>query len=307
MEWSADLELALELADAADAITLPAFQARRFDVERKADGTEVTAVDRAAEAAIAERLAAARPDHGLFGEEFGRSGEGSPWQWIVDPIDGTSGFVRGIPVWATLIALAHAEHGESDLVVAAVSAPALGARWWAARGAGTFVDGRRCQVSSVDRLTDAQVSVTFSAGWDELGLTPALAELAREARRVRGFGDFWQHALVAEGALDVAIDAVGVAPYDIAAVRLLVEEAGGTLTDRHGVPSHDRGTAISHQRFVARGDPPAANGLAPRSVRGDRPKRARFPRTERDFRRRVRRRRRRRSSRRRRGRRRGCG
>ena len=242
MDWSADLELALELADAADAITGPAFLARRFDVERKSDGSEVTAVDRAAETAIAERLAVARPDHGLFGEEFGRSGEGSPWQWIVDPIDGTSGFVRGIPVWATLIALAHAEHG---VVAAAVSAPALGARWWAARGAGTFVDGRRCQVSSVDRLTDAQVSVTFSSGWDELGLTPALVELAGEARRVRGFGDFWQHALVAEGALDVAVDAVGVAPYDIAAVRLLVEEAGGTLTDRHGVPSHDRGTAIS--------------------------------------------------------------
>ena len=242
MDWSADLELALELADAADAITGPAFLARRFDVERKSDGSEVTAVDRAAETAIAERLAVARPDHGLFGEEFGRSGEGSPWQWIVDPIDGTSGFVRGIPVWATLIALAHADHG---VVAAAVSAPALGVRWWAARGAGTFVDGRRCQVSSVDRLSDAQVSVTFSSGWDELGLSPALVELAGEARRFRGFGDFWQHALVAEGALDVAVDAVGVASYDIAAVRLLVEEAGGTLTDRHGVPSHDRGTAIS--------------------------------------------------------------
>jgi histidinol-phosphatase len=242
MDWSADLELALELADAADAITGPAFESRRFDVERKSDGSEVTAVDRAAETAIAERLAVARPDHGLFGEEFGHSGEGSPWQWIVDPIDGTSGFVRGIPVWATLIALTHIEHG---VVAAAVSAPALGPRWWAARGAGTFVDGRRCQVSSVDQLADAQMSVTFSSGWDDLGLTPALVELAGEARRVRGFGDFWQHALVAEGALDVAIDAVGVAPYDIAAVRLLVEEAGGLLTDRHGVPSHDRGTAIS--------------------------------------------------------------
>jgi histidinol-phosphatase len=242
MEWSAELELALELASAADAITLPAFQARRFAVERKADGSEVTAVDRAAEVAIAERLAAARPEHGLFGEEYGRSGEGSPWQWIVDPIDGTSGFVRGIPVWATLIALDHAEHG---LVAAAVSAPALGTRWWAARGAGAFADGRRCHVSSVDRLGDAQVSVTFSSGWDELGVTPALSQLGRDARRGRGFGDFWQHALVAEGALDVAVDAVGVAPYDIAAVRLLVEEAGGMLTDRSGVPGHDRDTAIS--------------------------------------------------------------
>jgi histidinol-phosphatase len=240
--WSAELDLALELAEAADAITLPAFRSRTFAVEWKQDGSEVTAIDRAAEAAIAERLAAARPGHGLFGEESGRSREGSTWQWIVDPIDGTSGFVRGIPVWATLIALVHADHG---LVVAAVSAPALGARWWAARGAGAFAGGRRCHVSNVDRVADAQVSVTFSSGWDELGLTPALTQLAGEARRARGFGDFWQHVLVAEGALDVAIDAVGVAPYDIAAVRLLVEEAGGRLTDRRGVARHDGGTAIS--------------------------------------------------------------
>jgi histidinol-phosphatase len=246
MDWSAELDLALGLATAADEITLPAFRSRRFDVERKSDGSEVTAVDRAAEAAIAELLAHRRPDHGMFGEEFGRIAEASPWQWIVDPIDGTSGFVRGIPVWATLIALVHADAGERDLVVAVVSAPALGTRWWAARGGGTFAaEGRRCHVSSVERLVDAQVSVTFSAGWDELGLTPALAQLAREARRARGFGDFWQHALVAEGAIDVAIDAVGVAEYDIAAVRLLVEEAGGMLTDRAGVPRHDGGTAIS--------------------------------------------------------------
>ncbi len=126
-----------------------------------------------------------------------------------------------------------------------VSAPALGGRWWAARGGGTFAGGRACHVSDVDRVADAQVSVTLSAGWDELGLTPALTKLAREARRARGFGDFWQHALVAEGALDVAIDAVGVAPYDIAAVRLLVEEAGGRFTDREGVATHETGTAIS--------------------------------------------------------------
>ena len=130
-EWAADLELALELADLADAITLPAFEPRRFDVERKADRTEVTEADRGTEAAIADRLAAARPDHALFGEEHGRSGEDSRWRWIVDPIDGTSDFVRGIPVWATLIALAHVEHG---VVVGVVSAPALGRRWWAARG-----------------------------------------------------------------------------------------------------------------------------------------------------------------------------
>ena len=243
-DWSGELELALELAEAADAITLPAFRSQSLAVERKHDGSEVTAADRAAEAAIRDRVAAARPDHGVFGEEFGRSGsgEGSPWQWIVDPIDGTSGFVRGIPVWGTLIALTHAEYG---VVVAVVSAPALGGLWSASRGGGTFAGARRCHVSDVDRVAEAQVSVTFSAGWDELGLTPALIELAGEARRARGFGDFWQHALVAEGALDVAIDAVGVAPYDVAAVRLLVEEAGGMFTDREGVATHETGTAIS--------------------------------------------------------------
>jgi len=241
-DWSSELELALELAAAADAITLPAFHARSFGVEHKRDGSEVTAIDRAAEAAIRDRLAVARPDHGLLGEEFGQSGGSSPWQWVVDPIDGTSGFVRGIPVWATLIALTHAEEG---VIVAAVSAPALGARWWAARGGGAFAGGRPCRVSTVDQIADAQVSVTYSHGWEELGLTPALTRLTGEARRARGFGDFWQHALVAEGALDVAIDAVGVATYDVASVRLLVEEAGGTFTDRFGVATHESGTAIS--------------------------------------------------------------
>ncbi len=241
-DWSGELELALELAAAADAITLPAFRARSFGVERKQDGSEVTAIDRAAEAAIRERLGVARPDHGLLGEEFGESRGSSPWQWIVDPIDGTSGFVRGIPVWATLIALAHVEEG---VIVAAVSAPALGARWWAARASGAFAGGRPCRVSTVDQIADAQVSVTFSHGWEELGLTPALTRLAGEARRARGFGDFWQHVLVAEGALDVAIDAVGVAAYDVASVRLLVEEAGGMFTDRFGVATHESGTAIS--------------------------------------------------------------
>jgi histidinol-phosphatase len=238
-----ELALALELADAADAITLPPFVERAVAVEWKPNDTEVTALDRAAEQAIADRLAAERPHHRLLGEELGATGDAAlPWQWIVDPIDGTSGYVRGIPVWATLIALAHAG---GDVVVGVVSAPALGRRWWAARGRGTFADGRRCHVSAVDTIAQAQVSITLNDGWDHLGLTPALVRLGQDARRARGFGDFWQHALVAEGALDVAVDAVGVAPYDVAAVRLLVEEAGGTFTDRHGVATHERGTAIS--------------------------------------------------------------
>ena len=242
MELDAELALALELADIADAITLPPFAARDVAFDLKPDRTEVTALDRAAEAAITDRLRAVRPTHRILGEEHGAVGDpASLWRWIVDPIDGTSGYVRGIPVWATLIAL---EHG-ADVVVGVVSAPALGRRWWAAAGAGTFADGRPCRVSAVDELADAQVSVTFSSGWDALGLTPALVALGQAARRVRGFGDFWQHCLVAEGALDVAVDAVGVAPYDLAAVRLIVEQAGGTFTDRLGETTHEHDTAIS--------------------------------------------------------------
>ncbi len=241
-DLDADLALALELADVADAITLPPFAAGEVTFGWKPDHTEVTALDRAAEAAIVARLAADRPHHRVLGEEHGASGDpDSPWQWIIDPIDGTSGYTRGIPVWATLLALVH----DRIPVVAVVSAPAMARRWWAARGQGAFADGRRCRVSDVAAIADAQVSITFSAGWDDLGLTPALLELGRDARRARGFGDFWQHCLVAEGALDVAIDAVGVAPYDVAGVRLLVEEAGGTFSDRHGRVTHESGTAIS--------------------------------------------------------------
>lgn len=238
-----ELDLALALADECDALTLPLYEQRSFTLGWKQDRTEVTEADRNAEALVGERLAAARPDHGLLGEEHGLVGAaGSPWRWVVDPIDGTSGFVRGIPVWATLLALTHVDHG---VVVGVVSAPALQRRWWAGRGLGAVADGRPCRVSGVDRLDDAQVCVTFSDGWDRLGLTHRLVELLQGARRARGFGDFWQHALVAEGAVDVAIDAVGVAPYDIAALRLLIEEAGGRLTDRHGVATHEHDTAIS--------------------------------------------------------------
>lgn len=239
----ADLALALDLADACDAMTLPLFEQRAFSLDWKSNRTEVTEVDRNTEALVAARLAAARPDHGVFGEEHGLAGDtASPWRWIVDPIDGTSGFVRGIPVWATLIALTHPDEG---VTVGVVSAPALGRRWWAAAGHGAFADGAPCRVSSVDRIEDAQISVTFSSGWDDLGLTGELVGLLQSARRARGFGDFWQHCLVAEGAIDLAVDAVGVAPYDLAAVRLIVEEAGGRFTDRHGEVTHEHDTAIS--------------------------------------------------------------
>lgn len=254
-DLSGDLALALELADLADAFTLPRFVAADHTLGWKNDRTEVTEVDRGTEAMLAERLLAARPSHGLFGEEHGVQGDvSSPWRWVVDPIDGTSGFVRGIPVWATLIALTHADHGP---VVGVVSSPALGRRWWAARGLGSFADGRACHVSDVAELAAAQVSITFSPGWEALGLSHELTALAQAAHRARGFGDFWQHCLVAEGAVDLAVDAVGVMPYDLAAVQVIVEEAGGRFTDRHGVRTFQHDSSISsngllHDVAVAR-------------------------------------------------------
>lgn len=247
-QLAAELELALRLADAADAITLPRYDHRSFSLDWKANRTEVTEADREAETAIADGVLAERPQHGLYGEEHGVVGDAaSPWRWIVDPIDGTSNFVRGIPVWASLIALTHAEHGA---VVGVVSAPALGRRWWAARGLGAFArtatgGDRSIRVSSVAEIDQAQVSVTFASGWDDLGLTSELVQLQQRAFRARGFGDFWQHMLVAEGAIDLAVDAVGLMPYDLAAVMVVVEEAGGTFTDRLGVRTFSSDTAIS--------------------------------------------------------------
>jgi histidinol-phosphatase len=242
-DLAADLAFGRELAALADTITLPYYEQRSFSLDWKANRTEVTEADREAESTIAAEVLARRPNDGLFGEEHGLVGNTeSPWRWVVDPIDGTSNFVRGIPVWATLIALTHVDLGP---VVGVVSAPALARHWWAATGLGAFADGRACRVSTVARLDEAQVSVTFSSGWDEAGLTDKLVALQQGAYRVRGFGDFWQHMLVAEGAIDLAVDAIGLAPYDLAAVMVIVEEAGGTFSDRHGERTHLNDSAIS--------------------------------------------------------------
>jgi len=247
-DLAAELEFALELAGLAEAIAKPHYDRRSFHLDWKANRSEVTEADRDSEAAISERVLRDRPRHGLFGEEHGLVGdEDSPWRWIIDPIDGTSNFVRGIPVWACLVALTHIDVGP---VVGVVAAPALQRRWWAARGLGAHMrtpegDVLRLGVSSVATLDEAQVSVTFSSGWDELGLTSTLVQLQQRAYRARGFGDFWQHMLVAEGAIDVAVDAVGLQPYDLAAVMVVVEEAGGTFTDRLGERTYLSDTAVS--------------------------------------------------------------
>jgi len=242
-DLAAELALALELADLADRQTLPRYEQRAFTVERKADRTEVTEADRGAESAMRQHLAMLRPSHAILGEEHGLLDTGaSPWRWIIDPVDGTSNFVRGVPVWATLVALVHAGDG---VQVAVVSAPALRSRWWASRGGGAYASGRRAHVSTVDALADAHVSITWNDGWGELGLAPNLQRLQESVWRARGFGDFWQHMLVAEGAVDVAIDAIGVSAWDLAAVQLIVEEAGGRFTDRLGQAGYEGGSAVS--------------------------------------------------------------
>jgi len=226
-----DLALALELADAADALALGRFRARDLVVDTKPDLTPVTEVDRAIEDALRARLARERPGDGVLGEELGETGGGSR-RWIVDPIDGTRNYSRGIPVWATLIAL----ELDETVQLGVVSAPALGRRWWAERGAGAYADGDRIRVSAVAAVEDAVLS---------FALESAVPELARRCWHPRGYGDFWAHMLVAEGAVDGAVDAVGVAVWDLAAVQVVVEEAGGRFSDRSGEVRLDAGTAVT--------------------------------------------------------------
>jgi histidinol-phosphatase len=208
---SPDLTFALELADLADSLSLPRFRAEDLHVETKPDLTPVTDADRTVERAMRERIAAERPGEGVVGEEEGA--EEAPVRWILDPIDGTRNFARGMPVWATLIALER----EGELTCGVASAPALGQRWWAARGEGAWRDGHRLHVSRVARIADA--SVSCSHGSD-------LARLEPFVWHARGLGDFWQSMLVAEGSLDVAIDS-RLALWDFAPFVPLVEEAGG--------------------------------------------------------------------------------
>lgn len=224
----ADLDLALALADVADAITLARFRSLDLAVDTKPDLSPVTEADRAVERAIRERLAEARPDHGVVGEEYGADGEHAARRWIVDPIDGTRNYLRGVPVWGTLIAL----EADGEVVLGVASAPALGRRWWAARGEGAFADGRRIAVSHVNSLADAVVS--------DAGCDPRL----RACWHHRNFGDFWQHMLVAEGVIDVAVDPE-VSLWDLAAVQVIVEEAGGRFSDLSGRRRPDGGSGLS--------------------------------------------------------------
>lgn len=236
-----DLALALELADEADAITTDRFRADDLVVETKPDMTPVSEADRATEVALRAALARARPDDGVIGEELGATEGTSGRRWILDPIDGTKSYVRGIPVWSTLVALETAD----GIGLGLVSAPALGHRWWAVRGGGAFRDGEPITVSGVTTVEDAHLSYDSVSAFDNAGLTEQFLALTRRCWRSRGFGDFWQYALVAEGALDIAVESIGPRIWDLAPLLVLVEEAGGRFTDLAGVATPDGGSAVA--------------------------------------------------------------
>ena len=236
-----DLELALELADVADVISLGKFRAADLGVDTKPDTTFVTEADKAVEAALRDVLAGERPGHAILGEEEGTTeGDDSDWRWIIDPIDGTANYMRGVPVWGTLIALEHM----GDIVVGVVSAPAMGHRWWGSRGDGAFRDGEPIRVSKVSAIEDSFLTSDGYTSWHEHGKGDQFQALAGRCWRKRGFGDFWGHMLVAEGAVDFCIEPA-VSPWDIAPLRVIVEEAGGRFTDLAGDVRLDGGNVCT--------------------------------------------------------------
>lgn len=241
--YNDDLRLAHVMADAADDLTMRRFKSMDLRVETKPDLTPVSDADQATEEALRSALGRARPRDAVIGEEFGASGRGER-SWIIDPIDGTKNYVRGVPVWATLIALMD----QGRVVVGLVSAPALGRRWWAARDSGAWTGksltkATRCRVSSVTRLEDASFSYSSIGGWEEAGKLDAFLDLNRSVWRNRAYGDFWSHMLVAEGAADVSAEPE-LSPWDIAALTVIVEEAGGIWTDLSGVPDINGGSLL---------------------------------------------------------------
>lgn len=232
-DLQADLALALRLADAADAASMARFDAADLDVQLKPDASHVTDADLATERAIRAILEIERPSDGVFGEEFGASGD-TERQWIIDPIDGTANYLKGIPMWTTLIALSI----DGVPRVGVASQPALGRRWWAATGLGAWTDTpsgepARLAVSSVDTIAAASASFQSIRQWDEVGQLDALIRLSRSVWRDRGYGDTWPYMLLAEGRLEFVAE-FGVKEYDIAALVPIVIEAGGRFTSFEG-------------------------------------------------------------------------
>jgi histidinol-phosphatase len=240
-----DMTLAQQMADAADTLTMERFGALDLRVDTKPDLTPVTDADRSSEELLRSALAEHRPDDSVLGEEFGGSASFTGRQWVIDPIDGTKNFVRGVPVWCILIALMD----DGVPVVGVVSAPALGRRWWAGKGEGAFTSfggkTRRISVSGVSDLDSASLSFSdLATGWNEQ--RSQLIALTESVWRHRAYGDFWSYCLVAEGAVDIAVEPE-VNLWDVAPLDILVREAGGTFTDVEGKPGpHGRGAVATN-------------------------------------------------------------
>lgn len=239
-----DLRFAHVLADDADSQTIARFRAKDLKVETKDDKTPVTDADRATEEAIRRTLSRARPRDAIVGEELGSVGSSSR-RWIIDPIDGTKNYLRGVPVWATLIGLMV----DDEVVAGVVSAPALNRRWWAARGTGAWTgrslsQASRCRTSDVAMLPQAFLSYSSLPGWDKRGSLDEFLELMKSCGRSRAFGDFWSYMLLADGAVDIAAEPE-LELHDMAAVSIVVEEAGGTFTDLDGNSGVLGGSALA--------------------------------------------------------------
>jgi histidinol-phosphatase len=252
---SDDLSLALALAADADHISIDRFRAVDLEVTTKPDRTPVTDADRAVERIIRDGIESARPHDAILGEEYGTQGD-STRQWVIDPIDGTANFLRGVPIWGTLIALAI----DGVPIVGVVSAPALGKRWWAATGHGAWgqaegEEPRPLKVSAVADVADASLSYNNIQGWDGVGRLDDIVALSRAVWRARAIGDMWSYMLLAEGALDV-VGEFDLQPYDMAALIPIVEEAGGRFTSVGGAPGPWHGSALAtngllHDRVLA--------------------------------------------------------
>ena len=239
-----DLSLALALTGNADLVSLNRFQAQDLQISTKPDRTPVTDADQAVERIIRSGIEAARPQDSILGEEYGSQGD-STRQWIIDPIDGTANFLRGSPIWGTLIALAV----DNVPVVGVVSAPALGRRWWAANGHGAWVSERggaatRLAVSGVSELADASLSYNSLPGWNEAGRLDDVVALTRQVWRSRAIGDMWSYMLLAEGVLDI-VGEFDLQPYDMAALIPIITEAGGRFTSVDGQEGPWHGSALA--------------------------------------------------------------
>ncbi len=251
---SLELDIALEMANTVDVLTMSRYRALDLHIETKPDRTPVTEADRAAELMLREMISDRFPEDGILGEEFDDLNPEAKRQWILDPIDGTRNYLRGVPVWATLIALVD----QGQPMVGVVSAPALARRWWAETGHGAFtqdVDGsvRQIRVSGISNLSDASFSFSDPFGWDKYGLS-SLTAIQNSVERVRAYGDFWSHMMVAEGVVDIAAEPE-LSPWDQAALIPIVREAGGTVTGLDGHDVMESGSSLTtngllHQAVV---------------------------------------------------------